>query len=401
MERHSVSFDPWSRSDDLSRLVAAGYELELTGDGYLLIHNVPYLDQFRTVQRGTVATKLELNGDVTANPVEDHVAFFMGSRPHRWSGEPVRPVTDTSLKLADGREALFAMSLKPLTDNGRYPDYFAKVECHVENIEAEAKQLDPTVTARTFGACVISKDEWPFEYADTASGRAGIGAINGRLSGQRIAVVGLGGTGSYILDLVAKCPVSEIHLYDGDQYLSHNAFRAPGAASLEEVRKGKLKVEYFAEIYSRMKRKITPHPYYIDEGNASELCAVDFVFLAMEGGATKLAIVEALERMGKPFVNASLGVKKPGRGDKLQAIVEVNGSTIDQRDCFRQKVDFGEIDPGDPYMENVQVADLNALNAAMAVLWWKKWAGVYASSKQTFWILIDTYLEALYTDHTS
>ncbi len=394
-----MSYDPWSRSADLERLVAAGYELELTGDGYLLVHNVPYLDERRAVQRGIVVTKLELNGDVTTNPVADHVAFFIGSTPHRWNGEQLTPLTATNLTLSDGRVAHFQMSLKcPTADH--YPDYFAKVEYHVENIESEAKQVDPAATARTGGPCIIRKDEWPFEYADTASGRAGIGAINGRLSGQRIAIVGLGGTGSYILDLVAKCPVNEIHLYDRDAFSSHNAFRAPGAAGLDEVRRGRPKVERYAEEYSRMKRKVIAHPYHIDATNASELGAVDFIFLAMEGGATKLAIVEALERMGKPFVNASLGVKKPANGDKLQAIVEVNGSTVDQRDSFRQKVDFGEVDQDDPYLENIQVADLNALNAAMAVLWWKKWAGIYVSSKPAFWMLIDTYLDGLYTDRS-
>jgi len=395
-----VSFDPWSRSSDLERLITAGYELELTGDGYLLVCNVPYLaflDERRSVQRGIVVTKLELNGDVTTNPVEDHVAYFIGSTPFRWNGERLTPLADANLQLADGRVASFSMSLKCATA-AHYPDYFEKVESHVQNIEEEAKQVDPAVTSRTFGPCIINRDEWPFEYADTASGRAGIGAVNGRVAGQRIAIVGLGGTGSYILDLVAKCPVDEIHLYDGDRFSSHNAFRAPGAASLEEVRSGTLKVERYAEHYSKLKRKIRPHAYHIDETNVSELGGVDFVFLAMEGGATKRAIVDALERMDKPFVNASMGVKKSGSGDSLQAIVEVNGSTTGNRNSFREKVDFGELDPADPYMENIQVADLNALNAAMAVLWLKKWAGIYVSSKQPFWMMIDTYLDGLYTD---
>jgi hypothetical protein len=395
--RSSVSFDPWSHSPDLEKLVAAGYELELTGDGYLLVHSVPYLNEAHGVERGILVSKLEMNGDVTTNPVEDHVAYFIGSTPYRWNGERLTPLADANLALADGRSASFSMSLKHPTAD-RYPDYFEKIENHVQNIETEAKQVDTSATARTGGACVINQDDWPFEYADTASGRAGIGAINARLAGQRIAIVGVGGTGSYILDLVAKCPVGEIHLYDGDPFSSHNAFRAPGAASLEEVRLGKPKVERFAEIYSRLKRKIVPHPYDIDQSNVAELDAADFVFLAMEGGATKLVIVEALEAMNKPFVNASLGVKKPGAGDKLQAIVEVNGSTADNRHSFRDKVDFGEVGPDDAYIENIQVADLNALNAAMAVLWWKKWAGVYVSSKPRFWMLIDAYLDGLYTD---
>lgn len=394
-----MSFDPWSRSPDLARLIAAGYELELTGDGYLLVRNIPYLDEHQSIQRGSVVSKLELNGDVTVNPVHDHVAYFVGTTPHRWNGEQLTPLAGANLVLADGRIAQFSMSLKCPTED-RYPDYFSKIEYHVQNIENEAKQLDAAVTSQTFGPCIIKNDEWPFEYADTASGRAGIGATNGRLAGQKIAIVGLGGTGSYIFDLVAKCPVAEIHLYDGDHFSSHNAFRSPGAASLDEVRIGRPKVERYAEIYSPLKRRITPHPYNIDAANVSELAAFDFVFLAMEGGATKLAIVEALENMGKPFVNASMGVKKPGDGDQLQAVVEVNGSTVENRDSFRQTVDFGDVDPDDPYLENIQVAELNALNATMAVLWWKKWAAIYVSNKPNFGMLIDTYLD-VYTTYRS
>jgi molybdopterin/thiamine biosynthesis adenylyltransferase len=394
-----VSFDPWSHSGDLAKLIAVGYELEVTGDGYLLVHNVPYLNKGGAIGRGIVVTKLELNGDVTVNPVEDHVAYFIGPKPHRWNGEALTPLTDTNLGVEGGRTALFQMSLKSPT-GGHYQDYFEKVEHHVQNIENEAKQVDSLVTARTGVPPIINREEWPFEYADTASGRAGIGATNERLAGQRVAIVGLGGTGSYILDLVAKCPVKSIDLYDGDYFSSHNAFRAPGAASLDEVRVGRPKVERLAAIYSQMKRNVVPHPYNIGPQNVAELAAADFIFLAMEGGATKLAIVEALEAAGKPFVNASLGVKKPGGRDALQAIVEVNGSTPEQRDSFREKVDFGEVDPDDIYTENIQVADLNALNAAMAVLWWKKWAGVYVSSKPVFWMLFDAYLDGFYTDRT-
>lgn len=56
--------------------------------------------------------------------------------------------------------------------------------------------------------------------------------------------------------------------------------------------------------------------------------------------------------------------------------------------------------PDDPYTENIQIAELNALNAAIAVLWWKKWAGVYVTSKPAYWMLIDTYLDGMYTDRS-
>src|SRR5688572_24496500 len=74
----------------------------------------------------------------------------------------------------------------------------------------------------------------PFNYPDTNSSRAGIETLNERFHGQKIAIIGLGGTGSYILDLVTKSPVGEIHLFDGDVFELHNAFRAPGAPGAED-----------------------------------------------------------------------------------------------------------------------------------------------------------------------
>lgn len=106
-----------------------------------------------------------------------------------------------------------------------------------------------------------------FNYADTASSRAGIMAVSRKLEIATIAIVGLGGTGSYVLDLVAKTPVREIHLFDADKFLQHNAFRSPGAPSVGELRAIPLKVSYLKERYARMHRGITAHDEFVDETN--------------------------------------------------------------------------------------------------------------------------------------
>lgn len=104
-----------------------------------------------------------------------------------------------------------------------------------------------------------------FKYADTASSRAGIAVASAKLELGKIGIVGTGGTGSYILDLVAKTPVKEIHLFDGDIMLNHNAFRSPGAPSVEELREKPSKAEYFQRLYSKMRRGIVAHPGYQNE----------------------------------------------------------------------------------------------------------------------------------------
>lgn len=64
-----------------------------------------------------------------------------------------------------------------------------------------------------------------------------------------------------MLDLAAKTPVREIHLYDGDTLYQHNAFRSPGAPSGEELRAGQPKATYFKNLYAKMHRSIFDHPF--------------------------------------------------------------------------------------------------------------------------------------------
>jgi hypothetical protein len=54
-------------------------------------------------------------------------------------------------------------------------------------------------------------------------------------------------------------------------------------------------------------------------------------------------------------------------------------STKSKRDA-RSRIPFTSDD--DDYDGNIQIADLNALNAALAVLKWKKMSGFYADREQ-------------------
>jgi hypothetical protein len=96
-----------------------------------------------------------------------------------------------------------------------------------------AKRIDPSATPLTGRINDYNEEPSVLAYRDTASTRAEIVPITAKLENHRIAIVGLGGTGSYVLDFVAKTPVKEIRLYDGDRFSQHNAFRAPGATHFE------------------------------------------------------------------------------------------------------------------------------------------------------------------------
>jgi len=75
--------------------------------------------------------------------------------------------------------------------------------------------------AATFAPVGTTEEDSVFRYLDSASSRAGIRMANEKLELGKLAIVGLGGTGSYVLDLVAKAPVGEINLFDGDVRREH------------------------------------------------------------------------------------------------------------------------------------------------------------------------------------
>ena len=51
---------------------------------------------------------------------------------------------------------------------------------------------------------MVTEEESVFQYIDTNSSRAGIDNCNRKMLDKKIAIIGLGGTGAYILDLVSK-----------------------------------------------------------------------------------------------------------------------------------------------------------------------------------------------------
>lgn len=365
-----------AHSPDLQRLRNEGYHIEVR-HGHLLVHDVPYVDSNRQVRRGTFVSVLDLAGDRTVAP-RSHVAYFIGEQPCHRNGAEIEGIKNSSggRQLAPGLAVDRTFSNKPAS--GRYADYYEKVTSYVIHISGPAQSLDPEATAQTYPLLPPDEDDdSPFVYADTASSRAGIGAITPKLALARVAIVGLGGTGSYVFDLVAKTPVREIHLFDGDKLSQHNAFRAPGAPTTAELEAQPYKVAHLAEVYSAMRRGIVPHPHYLGPDNADELDGMDFAFLCIDKGTAKEPIVTQLERAGIPFVDVGMGVMV--EDGALYGVLRVTTSEEGMRGHVRDKhrISFDDGEAEDPYAQNIQIADLNAMNAALAVIRWKKMFGFY------------------------
>jgi hypothetical protein len=366
------------RNANLKKLEDDGFEIEIVNDTQLVVRSIPYVNEKQQVRLGVLVSTLNLNGDLTNAP-SPHTVMWAGDYPCDEHGKPLEKLrhSENKTKIADELVTRFSFSNKP--PDG-YKDYHQQITTYVAHISGPAETLDANATPRTGRVIENTSVESVFVYPDTASSRAGILAATRKLKLGSVAILGVGGTGAYVLDLVAKTEVEQIHLFDRDRFSSHNAFRAPGAASLEELRTRPSKVAYYNAIYSRMRRGIVPHEYNIGVSNVAELDDKAFVFICMDSPVSKKAVVEKLEQRGIPFIDVGMGLKLAD-DDSLRGILRVTTSVKDNHVAGNGRISFVG-DDNDLYAQNIQIADLNALNAALAVVKWKKLFGFYADLRK-------------------
>lgn len=368
-----------SRSADLQRLQNEGYEVSIQG-GKLLIGHVPFRNSVGEIEYGILVSDLQLNGDATAQPT-DHVARFIGGIPHGTDGERLAKlvIDESPQQVVDGLTTTCTFSQKPL-GGIPYADYYEKMTTYLGLVQVPALALDPTATAVTHPVVRDDEDDSVFNYIDTASSRAGISVVAEKLKVGKVAIVGLGGSGSYILDYLAKTPVEEIHLYDKDCFYQHNAFRSPGAPSIEDLELKFSKVEHFAQLYAGMRTGIVPHECFIDGTNIEELREMSFVFIAADSGIAKRLISSKLAEFGIPFIDVGMGLWE--RDGRIGGNVRTTTATPEKNDHLQRRISSGgEADGDDLYAQNIQIAELNALNAALAVIKWKQTLGFYADDE--------------------
>ena len=364
-----MSRELFSLNPDLARLRSEGYFVRIQGS-LLVMREVPYVDAQRRVRTGTLVSPLDLAGDRTRKP-ENHVIHWDGDFPCNADGTPLPAISHQSpnTDLGHGLTARHSFSNKPPEG---YADYYAKMSTYATILAGPAAVLQPGISPRLIRGADDEDEFSVFNYLDTASSRVGLGALASKLENEVVGILGAGGTGGYILDLIAKTPVKEIRLFDDDEFLLHNAFRAPGAPSLEELRDAPKKVHYLRGIYERMHRGIVAHPVKLKAETLGLLDGITFAFISMDAGEEKRAVVAKLEALGVSFIDVGMGLELSSNGS-LGGILRVTTSTPAKRDHIHAgRISFEGGGGQDVYASNIQVADLNALNACLAVVRWKK-----------------------------
>lgn len=367
-----------NHSTDIKQLLDEGYSLEVRGGGgFLLVHHIPYVNANKEIRFGILVSELKMGPKDKTEIPSTHQIYFKGEFPCNGDGTPIQGIGGRNQQpqtLFDKFVVNFYFSNKPAGKNG-YDNYYQKVVNYANIISAPAKALDDKVTETSFKP-IFHEEDSVFEYYDLNSSRANIIPIADKLKGLKVAILGAGGTGSYILDFLAKTPVQEIHLFDGDYFFMHNAFRAPGAASLSILDERLKKVAYFQRVYAQMRKNVIPHDSHISAEQFPLLDEMSFVFVAIDKGAIKRDLFPYLIAKGIPFVDVGMSLEKTKKGDQLTGHLRVTSASAEFHDHVQKRVTMD--DPADNiYNSNIQIAEVNALNAAFAIIKFKKMFGFY------------------------
>lgn len=360
-----------NHSNDLKRLRDEGYQIEIYG-GQILVHHIPYVSSQKQIKYGVLVSDFNSSGNKVLPP-RNHVIMFSGEFPCNKDGSKITALEHgrPGNTLGNGVTLNFSFSNKP---KGGFKNFYDKFLSYIRILSAPARSIDESVSCTPFTPIKTHENESVFNYFDTNSSRANIEFINEKLENQRIAIVGLGGTGAYILDLVAKTCVKEIHLFDGDVLLNHNAFRSPGAVPLETLETKPFKVNYYADIYSRLRKGIVAVPIFIDELNMESLKGFDYVFLCLDDNLIRGKCSAFLAKDNQVFIDVGLGVNVVD-GSLIGSLrVTSSSPRYDRRSL--NLIPSSE-QGNNEYSSNIQIAELNALSATLAVLKWKKLSGFY------------------------
>jgi len=213
-----------------------------------------------------------------------------------------------------------------------------------------------------------------FKFHDTLTSRAEITDLSAKFANDVVAVIGLGGSGAYVLDFLVKTPVREIRGYDFDFYHVHNAFRSPGR--LEEGELGKPKADVYCGRYQNFRHGLKVERRSIDSSSAVDLAGVTFAFVCVDKGSARSEIFPLLNSKGIPFIDVGMGLDRK-RGPINGMIRATYYSTENAQRLWDKGLADMSDQPDDIYRTNIQISEINALNACLAVIRFKQVRGFY------------------------
>ena len=367
-----------SHNADIRRLVDKGYAVGFDSN-YMIVRDIPYLDDKGQLRNGAIVTKLLFTDNEHVRQ-DDHQIFFAGSHPHNLDGTPIANLGGgpTSLALSAAAADVNVerqFSNKPRV-NGQlagFHDLFDKIESYVGLFSGPA-QAKYAANPLTFRSVEKVAGDSVFKIHDTLTSRAEISDLSAIFKDEVVAVIGLGGTGAYLLDFLVKTPVEEIRGFDRDPFHVHNVFRAPGKFDEQELCRSK--AEVYQARYENFRCGLLLKAKFIDTSCGDDFEGVTFAFVCVDKGSSRAGIFDLLTAKKIPFIDVGMGLNR--KHGPLNGMMRATYYSVEDTQKVKGKALSELTDrPADEYRKNIQIGELNALNAVLAIMKYKQIKGFY------------------------
>jgi hypothetical protein len=380
--------------DKLSSIIEKGCDIIFLNGANLAIINIPYITSSGEIKLGVLVEPFILKGlpiyTTAINPITQqpqklflrnaHTIYFDGEFPCDLDFDEMSNIVfpnATQIQYAPGRTTKYMMSSRPQC--GYYDDHVQKIITYFDYISDPAfylmKQrnidLDDLKKKNEFD---VGVEHQVFIYPDFAPNSIFVNSLSPLFQGKKIAIIGVGGTGSYILDLISRTPIEEIHLFDFDDFDSHSAYRAPGIYNNQVVQQKMNKAQLHSLRYSQFRYNIEFDIEGVNESNLSKLEDFDFVFICIDAGEIKHLIIDFLVANSVPFIDSGISVDLVQ--EKMLVVTNLVFFDGQNSDFLQNHITYFN-DEENPYDSNIQVAEINSLVACQAVIKWKQFIGFY------------------------
>lgn len=195
----------------------------------------------------------------------------------------------------------------------------------------------------------------------------------GLVAQERVGIVGLGGVGAWIADLVVKADPREVHGWDYDYIEPKNILRMPGGLD-PNVWIGRPKADWFRETYSVIHTNVHSHNEKVLPENMQDVIErTTFGFVAVDDANDRMMVCDGLANAGIPFVVAGLSpVRKDKRVKVSMRIVTAHVGVPSWRDAIPQVGQAGQDDYG-----SLDLPDVYSMAAGWAIQSWRRMRGQY------------------------
>ncbi len=379
-----------SHNDEIKRLVEKGYAVGFDSN-YMLVRDIPYLDAQGNECWGAIVTKLVFT-DQHHVAQEDHQIFFAGAHPCNMDGSQIPNLGGGPTTLALSAAASDVVVQRQFSNKPRvggqlvgFKDFFDKIESYVGIISGPARAKFAS-NPLTFRSVETVAEDAIFKIHDTMTSRAEITELSAKFREDVVAIIGLGGTGAYVLDFLVKTPIKEIRGFDLDPFHIHNAFRSPGRFDEAEFKQPK--AEVYQARYENLRHGLTLKAKFIDASCSVDFEGVTFAFVCVDKGSSRAGIFDLLIAKGIPFIDVGLGLNR--KHGPLSGMMRATYYAPENAAQVKEK-GFAELAdrPNEEYRVNIQIGELNALNASLAVIKFKRLKGFYVEPEAAFHFLYD------------